>query len=397
MNVKTILQNLFEKSSFTGIKDQRRLNSVLDCSEALCHGETLTLTGLGRSMKTSDAKVKHSIKRVCRLLGNPFLHRERRSVYGFLAHTLLKNSQHPILIIDWSPVNHTDKQILRATLPVGGRAFTLYEEVHPEKQLGTQSVHKAFIRRLAALIPPGVKPVVTTDAGFKVPWLKLIDQQGWYWLGRVRGHNTLYVQGQWLRTQELLSQASLKPRHLGQGLYTQSHQYAGQFILYQKPYQGRKDKTLTGHRRQDGTSRDYAKGQREPWLLVTNLPEEHWFAQRVVALYAQRMQIEEGFRDTKNERYGLALNYCGCRCTKRVEVLLLIAMLTQFALILLGKAAYIKGYYKDFQANTIRTRRVLSYFFLGKEICGRKAYPFQMTDLLIAFAGLKAQYEADFK
>lgn len=397
MNAATILHTFFEKSSFDAIKDKRRLKAVLDCTQALCQKETLTLTGLGRAMLETETKVKHSIKRVCRLLSNPFLYRERRGVYGFISAALLKNLQYPIIIIDWSPVNHTDKQILRATIPIGGRAFTLYEEVHPESKLGTLPVHKAFIRRLAAFVPEGVRPIVTTDAGFKVPWFKPVEQQGWYWLGRARGNTKIYVDGQWLTTKQLFSQATTKAQHLGLGNLTRSNSIPCQVILYRKKYKGRQDRNLKGDRRQCGPSRDYAKGQREPWLLVTNLPKDEWFAERVVALYTQRMQIEEGFRDTKNERYGFALNYCGSRCTKRVEILLMIAMLTQFALILIGKAAYMKGYYKDFQANTIRIRRVLSYFFLGKEICGRRAYSFKVTDILRAFAGLKAHCGAEFR
>ncbi len=54
--------------------------------------------------------------------------------------------------------------------------------------------------------------------------------------------------------------------------------------------------------------------------LVSNLPESDWDAERIVNLYNQRMQIEEGFRDTKNERYGLALNYCRTTSIKRVEI-----------------------------------------------------------------------------
>ncbi|WP_305843176.1 hypothetical protein [Photobacterium leiognathi] len=164
-------------SAFSAIKDKRRITAVLDCINALNEKDTLTLTGLGRGMKNTKTKVKHCIKRVCRLLGN--LHRERTGVYAYITDFLLKNVKHPIIIVDWSPVNHVDKQILRATIPIGGRAFTLYEEVHPECKLSL-AVHKAFIRRLATMVPKGVIPIVTTDAGFKVPWFKPIEQQGWY-------------------------------------------------------------------------------------------------------------------------------------------------------------------------------------------------------------------------
>jgi len=66
------------------------------------------------------------------------------------------------------------------------------------------------------------------------------------------------------------------------------------------------------------------------------------------------MQIEGSFRDTKSERYGQSLSFTGSRCIKRLEILLLIGMLSQVAYLLIGKAAYIKSYFKQFQANTVR-------------------------------------------
>ncbi|ANO33146.1 hypothetical protein A6E01_07960 [Vibrio breoganii] len=109
------------------------------------------------------------------------------------------------------------------------------------------------------------------------------------------------------------------------------------------------------------------------------------------------MSIEEGFRDTKNERYGLALHFSGSECPKRVEILLMIGTLTQFALLIVGNLAFIKGYYKDFQANTIRTRPVLSYFYLGKEVIGTEAYSFSGKDLASAVEGLQAISAAKFQ
>lgn len=397
MNLSSILHTFFQMSAFSAIKDKRRIKAVLDCADALNEKSTLTLTGLGRGMKRSDTKVKHCIKRVCRLLGNPHLRRERAGVYGFITGVLLRKVKHPIIIVDWSPVNHVDKQILRAVITIGGRAFTLYEEVHPESKLGSLAVHKAFIRRLAVMVPKGVIPIVTTDAGFKVPWFKPVEQQGWYWLGRVRGNSTIGIDGQWYTADELFDQAQLKPKHMGTAELTQQHKHPCQVVLYRKNYKGRKDKNWRGTPKLDSRSLKHAKGAREPWLLVSNLPKEIWFAERIVSLYVQRMSIEEGFRDTKNERFGLSLNFSGSQCPKRVEVLLMIAMLAQFALLIIGKMAYIKGYYKDFQANTIRTRRVLSYFFLGRELLGRPAYTFSIADLAFALGGLKAMAEGDFR
>ncbi|WP_157447795.1 transposase, partial [Colwellia sp. MT2012] len=168
-------------------------------------------------------------------------------------------------------------------------------------------------------------------------------------------------------------------------------------VLYKKASKGRSTKTLDGKKSRRSVSLEYAKGGREPWLLVSNMPELEWPAERIVNLYNQRMQIEEGFRDTKNERYGLALNFCRSSSLERVNILLMIAMLTQFSLILVGKMAYIKGYYKDFQANTVKSRRVLSYFRLGKELIRREQYQFNVADIALALGGLKACADAQFR
>ena len=362
MNLANILTSFFALSAFNAINDKRRLKAVVDSAQALVEGETLTLTGLGRHMKHTETKVKHCIKRVCRLLGNAHLQRERVGVYASMTRFLLRHTKYPLIIVDWSPVNHVDKQILRATLPIGGRAFTLYEQVHPESELGSLKAHKSFIRRLAAMIPDGVTPIVTTDAGFNVPWFKPIEQQGWYWLGRVRGNSQLYTNGQWHNVSDLFLQATCKAQHLGDAWLTNSHQHPCQLVRYQKKPQGRKDKNWSVGNSRDSTSRAHAQGQREPWLLVTNLPKDDWFAQSIVALYTQRMSIEEGFRDTKNERFGLALNFTGSQCPKRIEILLMIAMLTQVALLTIGNMAYSKGYYKTSRPTPFATARCYPIF-----------------------------------
>lgn len=398
MNTSTMLHTFFKMSSFNAINDKRRIKAVLDCTDSLAMDETLTLTGLGRGIINTKAKVKNSIKRVCRLLGNENLHQERIGVYAAIAKVSLKNIKYPLIIIDWSPVNRLDKQILRAVIPIGGRAFTLYEEVYPEKQLGTVTAHKDFLNKLALVLPKNITPIILTDAGYRVPWFKEVEAQGWFWLGRLRGRVSLQVEEQWLSVYELFSQAKINvKKHLGTCLLGKTQKHTCTAVLYKKASKGRSTKTLDGKKSRRSVSLEYAKGGREPWLLVSNMPELEWPAERIVNLYNQRMQIEEGFRDTKNERYGLALNFCRSSSLKRVNILLMIAMLTQFSLILVGKMAYIKGYYKDFQANTVKSRRVLSYFRLGKELIRREQYQFNVADIALALGGLKACADAQFR
>ena len=178
MNTSTMLHTFFKMSSFNAINDKRRLRATLDCSDALSTGETLTLTGLGRGIKT----LKQSIKRVCRLLGNSHLHSDRIAVYRFIAQTLLKNIKHPLIIIDWSPVNRLDKQILRAVIPIGGRAFTIYEEIYPEKQLGTVGAHKNFLNKLASVCLMALHQSYQQMQAIECLGLKKLNQKGGFGL-----------------------------------------------------------------------------------------------------------------------------------------------------------------------------------------------------------------------
>ncbi|MDO9049733.1 MAG: hypothetical protein Q7U66_18615 [Methylobacter sp.] len=53
----------------------------------------------------------------------------------------------PLIIIDWSPLtDDQSQQLLRASLPVGGRTITLYEEVHPDKKLGSRQIKSKVLQ-----------------------------------------------------------------------------------------------------------------------------------------------------------------------------------------------------------------------------------------------------------
>jgi hypothetical protein len=74
------------------------------------------------------------------------------------------------------------------------------------------------------------------------------------------------------------------------------------------------------------------------------------------------MQIEESFRDLKS---GLKMNDCGTRNIKRLEVLLIIAAMTQYLLYWLGLAVKEAGAHLQYQSNSIKNRNILSCQFIG--------------------------------
>lgn len=351
-----------------------RLGALLAAVETACVGAPLTLTGLGRWLK-GRAKVKHAIKRIDRLLGNVHVHRERMVIYAAQASLLVGGTAQPVVIVDWSNLSHDRRwQLLRASIPVGGRALTLYEEVHPLSKLGNRAVHKRFLAKLESVLPNRCVPIIVTDAGFTVPWFRLVEQRGWHWVGRVKNRSYLLADGDqwWYRAEALHEGASSRAECLGAYTLTESNPLSCSIFRFKNPPKGRMSLTLAGARRIGRCSAKKAKANREPWLLATSLPAEVALARRVVNLYAKRMQIEEAFRDLKSHRYGMSFEDTRSRCAQRLSVLLLIAALAQFALWLTGRAGQRHQVQRCYQANTERTRTVLSTLYLGAQLC-RKA------------------------
>jgi hypothetical protein len=111
----------------------------------------------------------------------------------------------------------------------------------------------------------------------------------------------------------------------------------------------------------------YRRLYRAPWLLASSFPHSPESARRVTQLYAQRMQIEETFRDLECHRWGFGLRYARCNSAGRLEILLLLGALATLTAWLVGLAARALQLNRRLQANTERGREVLSTFFIGRQ------------------------------
>jgi hypothetical protein len=78
----------------------------------------------------------------------------------------------------------------------------------------------------------------------------------------------------------------------------------------------------------------------------------HLSAEAVVGLYAQRMQIEEEFRDLNSTHFGLGFSAGRSQHKERLSVLLLIACLAFFVLRLIGQIAHTQQLERQCQINT---------------------------------------------
>ena len=345
----------------------RRLQALLACVSAALRARRLTVTELGRALP-GQSRAKHGIKRADRLAGNIHFAHERLDVYAAIARWLLGDAQRPIIIIDWSDVARDRQwQLLRAAVPVGGRTLTLYEEVHPLKRLANPRVHAAFLRRLKAVLPESVVPIMITDAGFRTPWFRAVSKLGWHYIGRIRNRDGVRAAGAtaWISCKSLYPKANRQARALGPYELVRGSSIDCRLYLIKHPKKHRVHKSVYGKPMHSSESRARARMQSEPWLLAASPSLEELSATDIVAFYAKRMQIEEAFRDLKCTRYGMGFELHRSRDCKRVAALLLIASLALLVLWLIGMTARTNGLQHHYQSNTRRTRPVLSVFYLA--------------------------------
>jgi len=206
----------------------RRLAGRLEAVAATVCGPRLTLTDIGRRFG-GEASLRNKTKRSDRLLGKGHVQGQERTLYGALAAVLLRRLAEPLLVIDWSDLKADQLlHLLRASLPVGGRSLTLYEEVHPQGKLGNRQVQRRFLQRLAQMLPASAEPIIVADSGFKVPFFREVERLGWRWLGRVRDY--IKLKQRWRSCKRLFEEATTTASCLGSGQWVRSNPLHALFV-----------------------------------------------------------------------------------------------------------------------------------------------------------------------
>jgi hypothetical protein len=393
MRVPLLLQTIFIKSRAAIDKRLHRL--VLEVSEVLSIHKKLSIAGLGRALKR-PAKVKHNIKAVDRLFGNMKLAQKSIMFYQDCAHYLIGHAKRPLIIVDWSGLTPCGAfHFLRAAVPVGGRALPLLDMAFALDDYQSQKSHEIFIQKLKSLLPKECCPILITDAGFRCPWYQLVRKMGWDFVGRVR-NITQYQDknsGKWIPIKMLYMQASAHARYLFETRLAKANPVVCHFNIIKQKKKYRVKKNLAGKKVQCSVSKKHEKGANEPWLLATSLAPSDFSSHQITNLYKKRMQIEEGIRDLKNPRNGFSLRECRSYTVDRLNVALLLAAIGMLLLWLLGIVAKNRRLHYSYQANTVKSRNVLSHFMLGWQILTRDHRSIAYQDCIHALKQLKTSLE----
>ena len=307
-----------------------RAAALLKAVQSLLVCRRLILMDMARAWPGAQ-RVRAPLKCLDRLLSNPHLHAQREACYAAMMRWLIRHA-HPVILVDWSDLHEDCRwQLLRAAIPVGGRSITILDMVFPEAMKGSPKAEKQLLRRLKALLPTSVIPILVTDAGFRAPWFRAVAKLGWHSVGRLRHRTLIQVDGSdWFDNRRLLPQASARAKRLNDVTMVAHDPWLADMVLYKKPHRGRVRLNRHGARSRSHTSLKAEKREREPWLLVASCGLRHLSARQIVQLYTKRMQIEQSFRDLKCERFGCAF-YCSLtRKPERIATLLLIHALATF-------------------------------------------------------------------
>ena len=380
MKVEKIIAQTIQKVT-PDMHATRRL-ALSACVSSILGGNPVSVTRIGRGI-SSTVEEKHKIKRADRLCSNRLLQSECPEIYRTIISQFGHLSTTPVILVDWSDLDDRQENfLLRASIAIDGRAVSIYQEAHTLKTRDKPGTHRQFLAQLKAMFADTVKPVIVTDAGFRCPWFQQVREMGWDFVGRV-GNRTQYQlepESDWTPIKTLYGKATRTPTVIGAAALAKANPTPVTLVLYKKKPQGRHKLTRRGTTAQWTNSKLAAEREREPWLLAASLKSSHALAKRVVKIYGSRMQVEQTFRDTKNIHYGIGLGVNRTRAIERLSVLLLLAAIASLILLLLGLLAEEQGLHKKYQANTVKSRRVLSLHYLGLRICQNKNIRFLKKD-----------------
>jgi hypothetical protein len=137
-------------------------------------------------------------------------------------------------------------------------------------------------------------------------------------------------------------------------------------------------------------------GEDHHWLIAISLPRTKCVGKKIVAIYRLRMQIEEEFRDIKSSLFGLGFEHHKSRCVQRIAILILIAALASILANIIGLAIFMVGLHRRYQANTVKTRRVLSFHYLGLRGCVDKHFKLLCEQFETAVLNLRTMIADNF-
>jgi hypothetical protein len=277
-------------------------------------------------------------RRLERFLSNPAVH--VREWYEPLARQWLNEAAATLgeirLIVDGTKVGF-GHQLLIVCLAFRRRAVPLaWTWVPYRRGHSSARVQLALLAYVQRLLPKGARVVLLGDSEFgSVAVIRQVRRWRWGYVLRQKGSHLVRLKGQraWQGFAGLLSRAG-QSVWCAEAFLTKQWRYPTALLAY------------------------WAKGEKEPWLLATNLPD----ARATRQAYQRRMWIDEMFGDLKG--HGCDLEATHLRHFMRLSRLTLAVCLLYSWLLQVGRSIIRHG---QRQLVDRHDRRDLSLFRIGRD------------------------------
>src|SRR3954451_2982447 len=309
----------------------KRVDSLANATLGVMTGASLAVAMIGKSLAQARGLLpKHAIKQVDRLLSNSKL--EAWDVFASWVPEMVGSRTDIVVVMDWTDFDADGQATLALKLVTRhGRATPLvWLSVFKDELKDARNAYEdACLRRLAEVLPDGVRATLLADRGFADTKLfGFLGELGFDYVIRLKGNTKVGA-----------ADGTTCPAAEGQGGRARKL----------------RDATVTGAQCPVGAVVCvHAKDMKEPWCLVTGNGDAT--APQTIKLYSKRWMVESSFRDTKDLRFGLGLSAIRIADPQRRDKLLLLNAFAVVLLTLLGAAGESLGMDRHLKSNTVKTR-----------------------------------------
>lgn len=318
---------------FDGDVHAKQVLSLANGVVGIMHSTAASIHAIGRGLAAATGKnPKNTTKQVDRLLSNANV-----KVWELFEHWVpfvLAARKEIVTALDWTEFDKDDQSTIALHLITDhGRSTPLmWRTVRKSELKGMRARYEdELIDRFHEIVPDDVRVTVLADRGFgdqlRYQHLELL---GWDYVIRFRQGITVGGRDGHIAPAKDWLHPSGRARMIRGAKVTTKQTPIPAFVCV------------------------HAKGMKDSWCLATS--RDDLKASEVVKLYGKRFTIEEGFRDTKDLRFGLGLSATRIRKPARRDRLLLIIAFTIALLTLLGAAAESIGLDRKLKVNTSKKR-----------------------------------------
>ncbi|NSW84124.1 MAG: transposase [Syntrophothermus sp.] len=219
-----------------------------------------------------------------------------------LARTIIGPRKLALVALDWTDLRDGKHQALVAGIITKGRALPVFWRVVPKAKLtlNQNRIEENFVSALRKILPRDCKVVILADRGFaRVTFFQHLERLKFKFV--VRTQTKVWVESESFKgTLGTLKIPRGTKRDLGITRYHKAAKWPVRIVVC------------------------FDVKQKEPWLLATNVKDEP--LSKIVAWYGCRMEVDEFFKDLKNERNGFKLRGLELSSPGRYNRLLLLGL-----------------------------------------------------------------------